>query len=301
MPNPIREGVTRSLFLLCLYLMLAACDSRNKPIPVSENELSPTQFTPSPVLSPTPVFTPTRSPTPTPTGTATLTPPPTLSLQMRDAELRQLIIDNVGCQPPCFMGIVPEQTTLGELNNFFIRYGLHPYDFHRRVFEVNYEMNDEIPPDTRFYIQNGVVKSIKVRLIQSHAFEWALYSPARVLNDLGAPSKVTFGLQVIHEPSPNPLQGWYRMTFYYDDLDLIIHYGDAEIKLGELITVCPNRDSFSDSASLWLGKSPDDPPRSSLDGPLEEVTPFTPESFKDFLLLGPGACFDLKASAIPIY
>jgi hypothetical protein len=34
---------------------------------------------------------------------------------------------------------------------------------------------------------------------------------------------------------------------------------------------------------------------------LEDVTSFTLESFRDYLLLGPGACFYLRSSAIPIY
>jgi hypothetical protein len=37
------------------------------------------------------------------------------------------------------------------------------------------------------------------------------------------------------------------------------------------------------------------------DDPLEDVTSFNLEIFRDYLLLGPGACFYLKASAIPIY
>lgn len=258
-------------------------------------------FTPSVVPSQTTVFTPTISPTQTPEQTATLTPPPTLSLEMRDGELRQLLQDNVDCKLPCFMGITPEQTTLGELNNFFIRYGLHPYDFHGVVFQVIHDINNAIAPDTSFYVPYGVVRSMRVRPIQSNEFEWAIFSPAKVLQDYGAPSKVTFGLQVIHEPSPTPLKAWYIMTFYYDELDFIIQYSNAEIKLGKSITVCPNKDEFTQGAFLWLGKNPDHPPLPTQDGPLEDVTSFTTESFRDFLLLGPGACFDLKASAIPIY
>jgi len=124
--------------------------------------------------------------------------------------------------------------------------------------------------------------------------------PSAMLKRFGTPSKVTFGLLVIHEPTPTPWKGWYHMTFFYDDLDLIIWYYEPEIRLGELITVCPNKDDFQ-SAIIWLGKSPYYPPSPDEDGPLENVTSFTLDSFRDYLLLGPGACFYLKASAIPIY
>ena len=90
------------------------------------------------------------------------------------------------------------------------------------------------------------------------------------------------------------------MTVYYDDLDFIIQYGLPEIRLDELITVCPNKDDF-EYTRIWLGKNPNHPPSKSHDGPLEEVTSFTLESFREYLLLGAGACFYLKASAIPIY
>ena len=159
----------------------------------------------------------------------------------------------------------------------------------------------QVSPQTIYYIADGVVKSAEVFLNQSTQLEWSAYSPIALLSQFGAPSEVTFGLQVIHEPSPTPAKGWYSMTFFYHDLDLIIRYSDVEITLGELITVCPNKDDFSQGAHMWLGKSPEYAPLPSQDGPLREVTSFTPESFRDFLLLGPGACFELKATAIPIY
>lgn len=60
--------------------------------------------------------------------------------------------------------------------------------------------------------------------------------------------------------------------------------------------------ALSRKKAIWLGNTPeqDYPPLPTEDGSLEEVTSFTLESFRDFLLLGADACFDLKANAIPI-
>jgi hypothetical protein len=47
--------------------------------------------------------------------TMTLTPPATSSLEESNQEIRQLMQNDVECKPPCFLGVVPEQTSLGEI------------------------------------------------------------------------------------------------------------------------------------------------------------------------------------------
>ena len=199
-----------------------------------------------------------------------------------------------------FLGVMPEQTTLGELKNIVLRFGLPLYDYQGTVYSIGYDSDQDTTPDTQFFIQSGMVNSIEISIDPKNEFEWSLYSPAGVLKRLGVPSFVTFGLQVVHEPTPTSWKAWYLMTFYYDDLDFIIQYGLPEVTLGELITVCPNKDTFDDTF-LWLGKNPDHPPYKSQDDPLEDVTSFTLERFRDYILLDPGACFYLKRNAIPIY
>jgi hypothetical protein len=300
MQNQIPQRLTAKVWLISISLMLVSCSSKAVGTPI------PTQHFPiieptSPTLpSRTLVFTPTIVLTETPTPTNTLTPPPTLSLELSEHEVRNLMRNDTACKPPCFLGVVPERTTRGELENVLQRFRLSPAIYEDIVYNIyNYSDND-IPPHTQFFINDGLVNSIKIDIEQVNEFEWSLFSPASVVERFGAPSFVTFGLQVIHEPTLTPWKAWYLMTFYYDDLDFIIQYGLPEIRLDELITVCPNKDDF-EYTRIWLGKNPDHPPRKSLDGPLEEVTSFTLESFREYLLLGAGACFYLKASAIPIY
>jgi hypothetical protein len=271
-------------------------------VPITASAIPATNSTLLPILSQTPSVTPTITFTPTLEPTATLTPLRVLSQQASESEIRDLLQNDVDCKPPCFLGVFPEKTTVDELKNIFKRFGLplHDYEGKGRAYAVEQFPNGDVPPETGFHLSDGLVKSMRVYPNRSNQFEWSIYSPSAMLKRFGTPSKVTFGLTVVHEPTPTPWKGWYHMTFFYDNLNLIISYSEPEIRLGELITVCPNKDDFQ-GAIIWLGKSPYYPPSPDVDGPLEDVTSFTLESFRDYLLLGPGACFYLKASAIPIY
>jgi hypothetical protein len=271
-------------------------------VPITANALPTTDATPLPIISQTPTLTSTAFLTQTVESTTTLTPLPVLSQQASESEIRELLQSDTDCKPPCFLRVIPEKTTVDELKNIINQFGLYPHDYEGKglAYAIEPFPNSEVPPETGFHLSNGFVKSIRVYPNRSNQFEWSIYSPSAMLKRFGAPSRVTFGLRVIHEPTPTPWKAWYRMTFFYNDLDLIISYHEPEIRLDELITVCPNRDDFQ-GAIIWIGKSPYYPPSPDADGPLEDVTSFTLESFKEYLLSGPGACFYLKRDAIPIY
>jgi hypothetical protein len=290
--------IKKVIFTVLICVTATSCNSVSVPTATTTNKLPVTDTT----ISQTPAITFTSFVTRTLEPIATSTSLPVLSQQASESEIKELLQNDVVCKPPCFLGVIPEKTTVEELKNIFNHFGLplHDYEGKGRAYAVEKFPNSDIPPETGFHLSNGLVKSMRVYPNRSNQFEWSIYSPSAMLKRFGAPSKVTFGLRVIHEPSPTPWKAWYRMTFFYDDLNLIISYSDPEIRLGELITVCPNKDDFQ-GAIIWLGESPYFPPSPDADGSLENVTSFSLESFKEYLLLDPGACFYLKASAIPIY
>lgn len=292
--------IKKAILKVLICITLASCNPVNTPIITST--LSTTGTTPFPIINKTPFFTSTVTLPPTLEPTATLTPLPVLSQQASESEIRDLLQNDVDCKPPCFLGVIPEKTTVDELKLIFNHFGLPLYDYEGKghAYALEKFPNSEIPPETGFHLSNDLVKSMRVYLDRSNQFEWSMYSPSAMLKRYGAPSKITFGLQVIHEPTPTPWKAWYHMTFFYDDLDLIIWYHEPEIRLDELITVCPNKDDFQ-GAIIWLGKSPYYPPSPDEDGALEDVTSFTLESFKEYLLLGHGSCFYLKRDSIPTY
>ena len=268
--------------------------------PISENQTSTPIFTPSPFQSETPISTSTLSFTATLESTETRTPHPILSQSTSEAEIKQLMQNDIECKLPCFIGVIPGQTTVDELENVFIHFGLHrdtplwsPYT----IFSFG---QSEIPPYSKFYIQHGLVQTIDIEIHQTNEFQWSLYSPAAMLNQFGTPSDVTFGFTTSTESGFIPSEVWYYMTFVYADMGLVIEYFMAEVKFGELVTVCPNKDIFR-GASILLGKPLEDTLSPTEDGTLEESTSFNLEKFRDFLLLEPNACFDLKSSAVPFY
>jgi hypothetical protein len=280
--------------LAWLIVVLASCNSQ--PLTTSV----PAQETPKPIATPTSLPGRTQAPAPTavqePVTTPTLVP--TLSSELRESEIRQILQDDMACKPPCFLSIVPGKTTSQELERMISRYGLPiTYSETHGVYSIDPLLHDDFPPEAGFFIRDGVVTSTKIHVDPSNPFEWTMYSPSALLKRYGIPTKVDFNLGGIHEPSDTPQKGWYGMRMYYDDLDFIIEYGDAEVTLGKLITVCPNRDPFS-SVRIWLGRDPDHPPLDST--PLEQATSLPLEKFTDYLPSGPGACFELNGEGIPI-
>ena len=205
-----------------------------------------------------------------------------------DSEIKQLLQDN-NCKPPCFLGIIPEQTTVEELETIFTRYGT---PLQKSSFGYSTPRDEQLIPYTTFSIRDNKVHSISISVATTNEFAWFLYSPKNVMERFGTPSKVEFGMTSVNG---SLMQGWYTMKYYYDDLDFVIQYLGLEVRLAELITVCPNTDKFN-NASLSLGKDPVLRLLDTFNFPLEEVTSFTLESFREYML-GTAACFDLKGKA----
>jgi hypothetical protein len=279
---------------------LVSCNARNISEPISENQTSTPIFTPSPFQSETPISTSTLSFTATPESTETLTPHPTLSQSTSETEIKQLMQNDIECKLPCFLGVIPAQTTVDELENIFNHFGLHRATTLGSPYTIFSFGQSEIPPYSRFYIQHGMVQTIEIEIHQTNEFQWSLYYPAAMLTQFGTPSGVAFDFATITESGFTPSEVWYSMTFVYDDLHLVIRYFMAEVKFGELVTVCPNKDTFR-GAIILLGKPLEDTLSPTEKGTLGESTSFTLEKFRDFLLLEPNACFDLKSSVVPFY
>jgi len=207
-------------------------------------------------------------------------------------EIKQLLQDD-NCKPPCFLGIVPEKTTVEELKNIFTRYGEPLQTVPFGYSNPPHPNSDQLIPYSLFSIRDGKVHSMLIEVGTSNEFVLLLYSPINVMKRFGAPSKVEFGMGFT-----DPARAWgrYLVKYYYDNPDFVIqYYGFPDVRLSERITVCPNTDEF-DGTWLSLGKDPDIVLLNTFNVPLEEVTSFTLEGFREYML-GPAACFDLKGKA----
>jgi hypothetical protein len=202
------------------------------------------------------------------------------------------------CEPPCFWGITPGQTSIEEAENIYHHLGLpisRGTDKGKDFSSTRY-----VPEGGRFTIsvvitvQEQIVHGMHIRIFRENQKgdfkpEWTAYSPETLIQHYGNPSNIElfFGFG----PGPTP----FTILMYFDQVNTIIEYAIEDLGLNRQI--CPLSDQF-DHASLWLGNNPIYPP---LPGePLEKVTSM---NIADFAALLTGnsddACFIIDPNRFP--
>lgn len=301
----------RIVWGVCVILALASCEGVSPRVTITATSTGISHSTSSPAPSLTllapatqkPTTTSTQRPIPSPTktfrplATPTATPTKTDDSQA-EAEIKSLFQDNEICPPPCYLGVVPGQTTSDELRNIFAHWGiaLQVSAQNAPAFAIGHQFNSGYWLGAKFLMNQNVVESIGFSVEQDEPHEWAAYSPIALLQQYGPPSHVSFWIGSIHEPSSTPWKGWYYMIMSYDELELNIEYGGVEIRLDEMATICPYTDAY-DYGRVWLGKYPDFLSSAHVTY-LEDATSITLEEFHDYLMKGPGACFYLDVSKV---
>jgi len=267
--------------------VVSGCVSRN---------LHPTSVqTETHALLPTPVSL-TATPIPRPTQNATLTPPATLEPAQAQETIQALLREPVDCDAPCFWGVVPGQTTVGEAQNIFIRLGLqitltNARD-QKKFYEIDYDFANSFSVLSLLTSQNDIVENLRIYItpekqVEGVPREWLSYSPETLIRRYGTPSKVDF---FFGGSAPNTS---YAMDMYFDSNDLIIEYYSYD--LGPNLQVCPLTDQV-DSVRIWMGKNPENPPPDAI--LLEKATFMTMEEFTELMTRDPNeACFNLNVEA----
>jgi hypothetical protein len=255
-----------------------------------------------PTISQTPAASSTKTPLPTATlrelFTETPTAVPTLRPEQAKEAIQDLLLNNASCLAPCFMNIVPGQTTFEEANAFFTHLGLDlqysSTQGNMEFYEAAYRFGTSLSFSIRLITQSGIVKNLDIPITipkdqkGSNPQEWADYSLNNIINKYGPPSKVNFF--VGRGPTPS-----YSMDVYYDANDLIIEYSSYD--LGKKLQICPYSDQLT-SIRLWLGENPISPPLDTV--LLEEATSMTMEEFSKLMTGDPQkACFNLKEEMFP--
>jgi len=280
----------------CLYLLvvitvtLSGCISSHSTLTPIWTETHP----PSPTSIP-----PTSVPTLRPTQTATLTPPVTLEPKQAEEAISKLLREPVDCEAPCFWGIMPGQSTLGEAKNIFTRLGL-PLEYTitldgKEFYGGDYDFDSGLSVGPTLAIQSNIVKNLTLNISpetqrEGVKREWLTYSPETLINRYGTPSKIGFD---VDRGAPRPA---YGMAMYFDTMNLIIYYGS--FSLGPKLQACPLTEQI-DHIRIWMGKNPVYPP--PIDRvPLEKATFMTMEEFSKLMTGDPDiACFNLKEEAFP--
>ncbi len=278
--------------LLIAAVVLSGC--------VSSNTMPTTTLNTSMPASTTSAVTPTWTKTLTPasTRTPTLTPPPMLVPEQAEEIVRTLLREPVDCPAPCFWGIIPGQTTLGEAKNTFSHLGLQVNSTtheNKDFYGITYEVNNGLTIFVILTVQNDIVENLSVSIHPEKyqagvPREWLAYSPETLISRYGIPSRVDF---FVGMGAPDHS---YSIIMYFGPVDLIIQYGGYDITYDDekaTFRICPLIDQ-SDLVGIWLGKDPEYPPGGAA--PLEEVTSLTLEEFAELMRGNPeDACLDLKA------
>jgi hypothetical protein len=290
------QNISLWLGLLLFVMMTAGCVAANQRTETPVYPVTPSMSSTS--ASNLEILTPTL--TPITTKTPTLTPPPPLESERVKETIGQLLRTTEDCEAPCFWGIVPGQTTLGEAKNIFARLrllleytnALNGADF----YESTYGFESGLSVSALLGVQNDVVNNLTIYLDPEKEHtgvlrEWLAYSPETLIKEYGLPSRANFF--VGRGPKPS-----YFIDMYFDTADLIIRYHSYDVN--SKLRLCPLMDQF-DSVRIWLGKDPLYPP--IIDPtiiPLEEVTSLTMEEFSKLMTGDPSeACFNLKEEMFP--
>jgi hypothetical protein len=295
--------------LIACFVLLTSCSQRTSFTATATKVSNVETATSKPLHTSTQILTTvissTLSPTLTPTIQAsqtpsqTLTPPVTLEPKQAKEKIESLMQGSEDCVAPCFLGIMPGQTTLGEGNNIFIRLGLQmaqPISLEDKKFYevIIYKNKIGLSISTNLTVQNDIVKNLRIYITPEKEIpgvprQWSAYSPETLIQRYGPPSKVDF---FVGRAAPNPL---YAMDMYFNSEDLIIEYGSFD--LGSNLRICPLTDQI-DNVRIWMGKDPQNPPLDAV--PLENATVMAMDTFAK-LMIGSSdkACFNLKGEAFP--
>jgi hypothetical protein len=210
--------------------------------------------------------------------------------------IRRFLKEPVDCAAPCFWGITPGQTTLGEAKNILAELGiaLEPIFPGYKFYNAGYDFGDGLSVQLNPTIREGVIVNMDVYIHPERQRagvkrEWQAFSPDSLISRYGLPSRV--GLFLSRAANSTS----YSVTLFYDGLDMIIQLSSPE---GRDLKICPLTDRF-DYIHIWFGKNPDHAPKTG-GVLLETATSMTIEEFGKLMTGDPGkACFRLIDENIP--
>ncbi len=312
------------LFLGWLGLLLMAvwaigCTSI---IPTTQKNINPT-FRSTDAQAPIPIDTTTATSQPFSTNTATrapsktqtkapapLLPTPTLTIpvtlepEQASDKIRTLLEKPESCSSPCFWGIAPNTTTLGEASNIFSRLR-SPLRSLRddNTFSASPSF-DKLSINVQLETQDGLVKRIYSRVgFENYKGRDFLplrseFSPDYLFRLYGKPSNVELSLSYPTEPGFPAGSAWYSMVLRFDKYPFAVYYFRGEVKKGKLVHVCPLTDKFTVIDALY-GYDPFTYRSKGIFGAaLEKVTSLNIDQFYELITQEQGsACFDINTVA----
>jgi hypothetical protein len=191
------------------------------------------------------------------------------------------------CQLPCFINIIPNQTTIDEAIGSIKQLG---YNLEKIESSNNDEFyttnigveNKKMSMNIRIWEEENIVKNIDVYINLYWLNElpdpkdWQALSIANILKIYGKPSNIGFFLNFPHEPGFPSNTAWYDVVINYENIDLTIIYSHGLTIASDMIDICPATDQF-ESISIYLGRNPRYSP--GMGTPLQKVSSLNIEEF----------------------
>ena len=229
----------------------------SSPYPKDTSTSAATQMaTPLPSSTPIP---PISSPTPT----MTLTSLPTLTAVERLAFTQELFLTNSGCMLPCWWSITPGVSNWLEVEVFlnFIGAKTSPqilnagYVYHSAGGFDLVVSESTITNRFGFLEREGGIELIAVRSDgygNPVAFQeqWALFSPKRIIEKYGAPSRVWLESSSSGPVTEDRVAG-YTLWLYYDQFGFLILYNGYG-EFAPTFHFCPRFENGKDIRSLKM-------------------------------------------------
>lgn len=236
----IRCTPTTSSTLSDAITATLANDQSGLPIQVAQEAGSqPSTATNTPTPTTTPVLpVPTSSVTPSPTRiSSTPTFAPTLTSEQKADNFTRLMIENGGCELPCWWGIIPGETEIKTIADQFIPKGLIWWEEWNQL-DASRSGSGAL---VTFSTEENVVQTIKVwggsegdTFVQN----WERYSLDQVLTRYGMPSDVFVYYPYKADPGPST----YQLYLFYEARGIEIDYAgmSQDFNDKEETQVCPN-------------------------------------------------------------
>ena len=164
-------------------------------------------------------------------------------------ELATLLEDNAGCALPCFLGVLPGETTLDEAENLLLKYNIEDTFFHAEGYD-SYGISTFIKEgdttlhlDMDFHVTENVVSWIEISTEahiggsdrKSNVSLMSYYSLREIVQKHGAPSHVYIAME-------ERFAGAYSLYVIYES-KMAIYLGGWARKEDETYYICPNNDT----------------------------------------------------------
>lgn len=291
-----------------LGITILSCSSRLviPNIPTSASDTS------TPTQSPTKTITPIPLPTHTPSPTIAWTPLPSIPPNEFPEAWLNLLKSNMGCNLPCWWGIVPGKTTIAEafqfLNQFPFSIGevRTQSKYYKGVshkvsaFGLSVNLLGKLVGTVDLHSTDEVIDTIFIHLEGDHDN----YQINQILTSFGRPSEIYISSQA---SSPESRLAPTILILDYREKGILVWYDYLTFSAGENLQICfnsekttlelwdPQFDVYRIPTDEYLTMITDWPPKR-----LADVTSFDLDSFYDtFAGNATGKCFETPANSWP--